>query len=127
MGKQIPSDVKEFIARYINSVLDMEVLLYLQAVPKRQYSASEIGSTLGIHPQIVRTHLNGLQEKGLLRRFGEDRFQYDPLDPGLRSTINKLAVAYSEQRVAVFSLILTKSNDRIRLFAEAFRIIKGND
>ena len=122
----IAQDVKQFIERYINSVVCLEVLLLLHRKPQRCWSNCEIAKELGIDALLADAQLEQLHKQSLIRKNEEGRFHYDAANTA-NAVIDGLAAACARQRVAVFSLILTKNGERVRGFAEAFRLIREED
>lgn len=130
MGRQhLSKQLKEFIREQIHSVVMLEVLLLLHRNQPRAFRAVETATELGIEEEVAKEQLYTLVAIGLITQSEGDEplYWYHPWDPGLSTLVNELALAYSKQRIPVLSLILTKRPDRIRLFAEAFRLVKGND
>lgn len=125
--QQISKDVKDFISEYIRSVFEVEVLLLLHGTAGKWWLAQEVSQELGIESEVANTQLLTLVGMKLLTQGPDEplRFIYDPENDSLKSTVDRLAVAYGKQRVAVFSLILKRSDNRMQRFAEAFRLIKG--
>jgi hypothetical protein len=126
---QIPPDVRDFVRREIKSLFQLEVLLLLHRKPERTWTLKEISQELGIDPEITETQVTRLEELGLIQiaQTTPTSYVYGPQDQNDAITIDRLAKAYDQQRVGVFSLILSESNNRIRRFAEAFRLIRGAD
>ena len=126
---QIPPDVREFVRREIKSVVQLEVLLLLHRTRERAWTVVEVSQELGIDPEIAETPLLSLEQLGVIRiaETTPISYQYGPTDQTVETTIERLALSYKKQRVAIFSLILSESNGRIRRFAEAFRLIRGAD
>lgn len=126
---QIPPDVREFVRREIKSVFQLEVLLLLHRTSERAWTAMEISQELAIDPEIAETQVIRLEEMGLIQgeQTAPDSYVYGPKDETDVMIVEKLATAYAKQRVGVFSLILRESDNRIRHFAEAFRLIRGAD
>jgi len=127
--QQIPKDVKDFIAKYIRSVFEVEVLLLLHRTAAKSWLAHEVGQELGIEIGVANTQLMTLAEMELLTKCTNqpDCFIYNPANKELATIVDSLAVAYEKQRVAIFSLILKRPDNRMLRFAEAFRLIKGED
>lgn len=70
-----------------------------------------------------------LAARGLLAQINDDSaaermFQYQPQTPELDRAVAGLSHEYAERRVSVISLIFSKPMDKIRSFADAFRIRK---
>lgn len=130
MSKHHISDgLRTFIKDKIQTVLRLEVLLLLHEQQSRSFSAAEVANELGFESEPAQRQLTALEAIGLVVHSGtaESKYKYHPVDATLRSTVEKLAVAYSTQRVPILSIILAEQPDRTRLFAEAFRIIRTND
>ena len=53
-----------------------------------------------------------------------DAFRYAPIPPALDATLVQLAKDYAERRVTVITLIFSKPVDKLRTFADAFRLRK---
>lgn len=130
MGRhQLSKELKAFIREQIHSVVMLEVLLLLHRNQPRSFRAVEIATELGIEEEIAAEQLSALVAIELIAQSeGNDAlYCFRPSDAGVLTLVNELAIAYSKQRVPVLSLILARRPDRIRLFAEAFRLVKGND
>jgi hypothetical protein len=52
------------------------------------------------------------------------QFRYEPRSADLADAVQALARAYADRRVTVIGLIFAKPTDKIRSFADAFRIRK---
>lgn len=126
---QIPPDVREFVRREIKSVFQLEVLLLLHRTRERIWTVLEINHELGIDPEIAETEVARLEELGLVQiaQTMPTGYVYGPRDQNDEMIVDKLAISYANQRVGIFSLILSESNNRIRRFAEAFRLIREAD
>lgn len=125
----IPPDVREFVRREIKSVFQLEVLLLLQRTRERAWTVAEVSHELGIDPDIADAQVVSLLQLGLIETVATTpaSYVYGPSDQNDEVLIEKLAISYAQQRVGIFSLILSESNSRIRRFAEAFRLIRGSD
>lgn len=106
----------------------LEILLLLHGGQPESMHAEEVATELGIEEQVAKDQLAALLRLELIAPSGNNEsYQYHPLDEERAAIVKDLAVAYSRQRIPVLTLILAKRPDRIRLFAEAFRLVKGND
>jgi DNA-binding IclR family transcriptional regulator len=125
----ISEDLKAFIKNQIRTVLRLEVLLLLHREQSRSFTPADVASELGFENDIAEEQLRSLAALGLLAQLNTNnaRYSYHPVNIALGSMVAELAEAYSTRRVPILSLILKEPNDRIRLFAEAFRLIRGND
>ena len=127
MGEQeLPSHVKTFLMEHIDSVLQLELLLLLQADPQRQWRAADLAQELRIDPAWAAAQLDDLCSRGLIEcQFGPPAsYRYAPRSAELDRTVADVAETYAARRVSVIGLIFSKPIDRIRTFADAFRIRK---
>lgn len=130
MGRPYISDkLKAFIKEQIQTVFRLEVLLLLHSEQSKSFTPADVAMELGFAKDVAREQLRSLAALGLLVQSNTDepKYRYHPANVGLGSMINQLAVTYSKRPVPILSLILTQRTDRTRVFAEAFRLIKGND
>ena len=130
MAKQyISDDLKAFIKEQIQTVFRLEVLLLLYSEQSKSFTPDDVALELGFEKDIAQEQLRSLALLGLLVQPGTEqaRYRYHPTNVRLQSLVEQLAVTYSARRIPILSLILTERSDRIRLFAEAFRLIRGND
>lgn len=119
------AEIRQFVVDHISSVAQLEVLLLLHSAPTRTWTASEVNTMLYTSVPLCAEHLADLQKRGLLAAVGpEARFQYQPRTPDLSATVEALARAYAERRVALITLIYSKPVDSARSFADAFRLRK---
>ena len=130
MTKQhISEGLKRFIKEKIQTVLRLEVLLLLHQKQSRSFTAAEVANELGFEKEAAKDQLTALEAIGVVVQSKTDKpkYRYHPLNTTLGSMVEQLAVGYSKQRVPILSVILADHPDRIRLFAEAFRIIRRNN
>lgn len=130
MDKQYISDnLKAFIKEQIQTVFRLEVLLLLHSEQSRSFTPADVALQLGFEKDVAQDQLRSLATLGLLveSNTNEAKYSYQPANVGIGSMVDELAVTYSERRVPVLSLFLNDCSDRTRVFAEAFRLIKGTD
>ena len=125
----IPSRVKQFITDHLDSVMQLEVLLLLAGSPGKVWTAPELAQQLRIDAAWVDGQLRAMAAGGLVA-VGEQpgpapaQFRFEPRTPELAQTIDELSHAYADRRVTVIGLIFAKPTDKLRSFADAFRIRK---
>ncbi len=117
----LPERVHRFLYHNIDSVEQLEVLLLLRRVPDRGWSAEEVARELYSHPSSVLHRMSSLAGRGLLRELEPACYQYAPRSSDLHETVNAVAEAYRERRVAVITLIASKPIENVRAFSDAFR------
>lgn len=121
---EIPSDVVQFVAAHIHSVIGLEILILLQARKGSSLSCDELAHELRINPTWTHEALAALETAGILSR-ADSGYSYSARTPELDQIVRTLARLYAERRVSIISLIFAKPLDPIQQFADAFRFKKG--
>jgi predicted ArsR family transcriptional regulator len=118
--------LSQFILTVIDSIGQLEVLLLLRAHPERDWSASEVSDELRTNAPSATEHLDRLTHHGLfaLSESPPRRYRFRPRTPELAAAVDLLNQAYRDDRVAVINMIYSKPMERIRIFADAFKIRK---
>jgi len=108
----------------IDSVLLLEVLLFLRSESEKEWSAAEVSTCLSVEKNWVQKQLVDLQNCGLLTAGTTKlvRYRYAPATPALAGAVESLATAYKVRRVAVINRIMDRSTAHLRSFADAFRL-----
>ena len=128
MANEFPHDVQRFLSEHISSVAQLEVLLLLRGQREREWTPSEVAKELYTTSEIVADQLGDLQRRGLLAvGDGPDpRYRFWPATPELDEQITRLDAVYHERRVAVITHIYSQPLDKVRTFADAFRLRKDS-
>lgn len=128
MADEFPDDVQRFLSEHISSVAQLEVLLLLRSEPEREWSPQSAAQALYTTPEMVAEQLGDLQRRGLLAFSdgSEPRYRYWPGTPELDQQVNRLDEIYRERRVAVITFIYSQPLDKVRTFADAFRLRKDD-
>ncbi len=122
----ISQNVRSLIIERIDSVVQLEVLLLLQANTGRAWTAAEVAQELRIEPSWATGQLGELAGRGLLAPAADvpDGYRYAPSPREIDATVVQLSKDYAERRVTVITLIFSKPVDKLRTFADAFRLRK---
>ena len=123
----LPDDVHRFIYQYVASVEQLEVLLLMRRVPGRSWSAQDVARELYSHPTSIDGRFQSLLAAGLLRETAPGAFQYAPRSAELDAIVGRVDEMYGERRVAVISVIASRSVANVKAFSDAFRIRKKED
>ena len=119
--------MRRFIREQIQTVPRLEVLLLLHREQSRPFTVTEVANELGFENETAREQLTALEAIGLIETTFESQYRYHPTNKTLESIINRLAVAYQNQRVPILSAILAEEPNKVRRFVEAFKCARGND
>ncbi len=125
----LPEEVRRLIADHIDSVEQLEILLLLYQHPERTWDAESVARELRVAAISAGERLEDMAHSGLLtRKDGKPvEYRYAPANAALGDAVRGLSTAYSERRVTVINLIFSKPVDKIRTFADAFRIRRDDD
>ena len=121
---EISKSIRDFIARYIDSVELLEVLLLVRAAPDKKWTPSEIARALTSTPHSAALRLNDLVRRDLIQvdPRAEGTFLYSPTSDEVDRQIDQLAEAYAKRRTTVIGLIFSGPSEGVRGFADAFKL-----
>ena len=120
----IPSEVRDFILRHIDSIAQLEALLLLRNNPQDVWNIHTVAKRLYTAEQQVVDSLGQLCEDGLLS-IEEGRYLYRGGSVDQRVVVDQLAAIYARHLIAVTNMIHSKPR-RIRQFADAFKFRKDH-
>lgn len=125
---ELTDPIRRFIAENIASVAQLEVLLLLRANPERTWTAEDVARSLYTGEPLIAAQLADWATRGLLiSPDGKpESYRYAPATPELGELVSGLAEAYRVRRVSVITTIYTQPVDKVRTFADAFRLRKGD-
>jgi hypothetical protein len=118
----IPSDVRDFIFRYIDSVAQLEALLLLRNNPTETWDAAKIAKRLYSGERETKASLSQLCQNGLLT-MADGIYRYEFESPERADMVDRLIVVYTRHLIPVTNIIHGKPR-RIRQFADAFKFRK---
>jgi hypothetical protein len=125
----LSEQLKAFIAEHIHSVEQVEILLLLRHAPERGWTAQQVSAELRTDPDSAQQRLADLRVRGLVAGAEASAavYSYAPRTPEVAALVDQLAFAYANRRYTVIDLIFTKPSDKIRVFADAFRLRKPKE
>jgi hypothetical protein len=129
MADGLPPDIERFLDRYVPSLGHLEALLLVRNLAPRPIAAADVARRLYIMPDVAAAQLAELQGFGLLTpaESAERGFQYVPPDADLDRLIDETARLYQQRRVTVITYIYSKPVNKVRTFADSFRLRKPPD
>lgn len=128
-SSDIPTHVRDLLARCIRSVSQLEVLLLLMRESESDWNAERTSAELYIQPQPAADHLMKLHTSGLIEKTGSDpdRYRYAPRSNAVDRAVRDLAQVYGMMRLRVINEIMTNPDDSIQSFADAFKLRKDKE
>jgi hypothetical protein len=118
--------VRNFIAEQVHSVAKLELLLMLQGKSDNAWTADAAARALYIAANPAEKLLQELQAGGLveIEPTNPPSYRYAPRTKELAKTVADLAELYGQRRVTIITLIHSAPVDKLRTFADAFKIIR---
>ena len=121
-GDPLLPHVRALVSQRIESVAQLDLLLFLHGQRDRVWSAAQISAELRISPDWTSAQLDRLADRGFLKREGGG-FSFSAGD--LDAAVGDLAKAYRAFPVTVVGAIYppgAKENEGLKRFADAFRL-----
>jgi hypothetical protein len=125
-GPQIPEHLLSFLRRSIESVEGLEMLFLLHTTKERWWTANEIDAELRSSPLAVQERLDSLEKRGLVKRDENGSYCFNEGSPDAQ-LVTELAAEFARRPFTIMNFILKNPTDKIRTFADAFRLKKDKD
>jgi hypothetical protein len=123
MSDEFPAELRQFIARHVESIAQLEALLILRQDAQRAWCSEQLAQRLYITPEMGAALLADLERRGFAVRLPEDRaYQYRSPNTADDQLVADLAALYQSRRVAVITEIYSKPVNKVQTFADAFRL-----
>lgn len=124
--EDVPFEVAEFISANISSLGQLELVLLLHSKPSPDWTAERAAAELRSNASVVERHFETLCAKGVLDRDpGPPTVHRISSSEHMEKRVASLSKIYSTHRTRVIDLIYSERLDKIRVFADAFKIRKG--
>jgi hypothetical protein len=125
----IPPRVQRFISTHIDSIEKLEVLLLMRARADREWNARDVSMELRITEASAAARLQDLTARRLLVEYVGPplSYRYHPASTEDAQAVAELQETYNTRRVSVISFIFSKPLDKVRGFADAFRLKRDKD
>ncbi len=123
MPDDFPQEVKWFINQHIESLAELEVLLYIRQHRDRQIHPHEVANRMALTSEMANSIMANLVRVGFAAK-KESCFQYQANETASDELIGKLADIYRDRRLAVTNEIYSKPLTKVKTFADAFRFRK---
>ena len=120
----LPEDLVAFLRGAVPSVWTLELLLLMHRRDAEARTVEQLTHELRANRTLVADVLASLHRSGLVIEEGEGTFRYQPASAELGGLVARLSRAYAETPFAVRSAIVAAPNERIQMFADAFRLRK---
>ena len=121
-----PEELRSFIQDTIPTVDAAELLLVLAGRPDEEHSLADLISAMRpatLTEPVARRYLSQFQSAGMVVATG-DTYRYKPQSPELDGLVRALTKVFNERPVTLVRIIYAPRDEKIRSFADAFRLKK---
>lgn len=118
----VEDDVLRFVSAAVKSVWSLELLIRMRQTSERIWRKDELVRELRASEQVIEQSLDNLQSIGLVAATSCGGFRYHPASPMLDDFAEGAQRLYREKPVAVINAVAASVDDKLRIFAEAFRL-----
>jgi hypothetical protein len=122
----IPEEVKIFLVHHIESIAELEAMMFLREHRDRGWSSASVAERLYSSEEVSAAVLRRLTENGFITADGTlpPLFQYKPRDQEMARMLDQLAEVYTKYLVPVTEIVHKKSRRNIEGLAQAFQFKK---
>jgi hypothetical protein len=125
MPGELPEHVRRFIVDHVDSVELIDVMLLLKRSAGAELSAEDVSRRLCTSPASAANRLEALRASSIAAARDDaprTTYRYAPATADLQRAVDDLEREYGARRTRVINLVFSKPNDKIRTFADAFKI-----
>ena len=115
-------DVLAFVSATVKSIWALELLLLMYRERNRAWQTEELVRELRASTVVVREALASLAGSGLIATDEAGRSCYRLASEQLDSFVGAAQALYNAKPLAVINAIAAAPNEKLRIFAEAFRL-----
>lgn len=122
-----PDDLRALIQDTIPTLDAAELLLLLAQNRDRPYSVRAIIEAMrptAVSESTARRYLQQFESRGLIAPAENESYQYAAVTPELEAAVRALTRVYNERPVTLVRMIYSLKDEKIRSFADAFRLKK---
>ena len=120
-------ELRSFIEQTIPTVDAAELLIVLARSRDREYTLGDLVAAVrptGVTEAVCRNYLAHFQARGLVSASAASLYRYAPARSELDAHVQALTRVFNERPVTLVRLIYASKDEKIRQFADAFRIKK---
>lgn len=119
---EFSEEIRNFINAHIRSVGNLDVLVLLADDPKKSWTPEDVSRELRTNPDYANSQLQELKRIGLIESVNGGFISHR--NPQVLDMVYRLRSAYNSRRSSVINLIYEQPLEKIRGFAEAFKLKK---
>lgn len=118
----VDEDLLAFVRSTVRTVWSLELLILLRRDRSRSWTEAELVRELRASTTSIAQALAAFETAGLITRSADGLLSYAPASAALDLICERLEKIYQERPLAVVNAIMAAPDERLRSFADAFRI-----
>ncbi len=115
-------EVLTFVQKSIKSVWALEMLLLLRRERQRAWRTGDLVRELRSSDSAVGEAIASLRGAGFISAEASDTYRYEPASAQLDEIAARVEGIYAEKPLAVAKVIMSAPNEKLRIFADAFKL-----
>jgi biotin operon repressor len=115
-------DTVAFVRTAISSVCALELLILLRRERQRRFGADQLVRELRSSQLAVAQAIEHLTKSGLIEETPGAGYRYQQVSAQLDAICDRLESLYARKPVKIVGAILDAPNEKLRTFADAFRL-----
>lgn len=119
--------LQSFIARYIQSVEKLEIVLLFFREPMRTRTQAEIVQLIQSSPGAINQKLDQLTAEGFVTKEPDGSYRFQPKSTTITNDVALLDEAYRHRRTKVIEAIFSRTTEELRAFSDAFKLRKETE
>ena len=126
MSDLIPEEVQRFVVDHIDSIAELEAVLFLREHRDRSWTCAVVANRIYSSEEVTAGLLLKLMDRGLLTADTTTPalFRYGPHTQEVGKLLDQVAEVYAKYLVPVTDLVHKKSQRNIQGLADAFKFKK---
>lgn len=126
MSRALSDDIVNFVQTQLGSLWALELMLKMAAAPDRDWTVPALVQELRASERAIAANLERFQRSQLIREGTPGTWRWQPVDT-MHDVCRQLIAAYGITPFAVIQAIAEAPEQRLRQFADAFRLRKDNE
>jgi hypothetical protein len=115
-------EILRFVSATVKSIWALELLLMMRRHRARAWRTEELVTELRASTVVAREALANLAAAGFIATDETGLFRYQPASEQLDGFVESTQGLYSRKPLAIINAIAAAPNEKLRIFAEAFRL-----
>ena len=124
MAHSLPDDLVRFIQLRLSSLWAVELMLTMMAQSGRDWDVDALVRELRASEPLIKGLLDRFQQAGLVARNDGGTWRWQPASAEIVDLSRRTAEAHAVTPFAVVKVLAEAPGDRLREFADAFRLRK---